>query len=122
MAIGIYFAPTTMTQQQYFECIKRLKKAGAGHPPGRALPRCFGTGDRIQVFDVWTSQAAFDKFGRTLMPILQDIGTDSGPAGRHEHAQRHHPAGGTAAGRGRQARAGQAGGAKKTPRSVFGSA
>ena len=78
MAIGIYFAPTTMTQQQYFECIKRLKKAGAGHPPGRVYHACFGTGERIQVFDVWTSQAAFDKFGRTLMPILQDIGTDPG--------------------------------------------
>ena len=78
MAIGIYFAPTTMTQQQYFECIKRLKKAGAGHPPGRVYHACFGTGDRIQVFDVWTSQAAFDKFGRTLMPILQDMGTDPG--------------------------------------------
>jgi hypothetical protein len=78
MAIGVYFAPTTMTRQQYFECIKRLKKAGAGHPTGRVYHACFGTGDRIQVFDVWTSQAAFDKFGRTLMPILQDMGTDSG--------------------------------------------
>ena len=78
MAIGIYFAPPAMTRQQYFECIKRLKKAGAGHPPGRVYHACFGTGERIQVFDVWTSQAAFDKFGRTLMPILNDIGTESG--------------------------------------------
>ena len=78
MAIGIYFAPPSMTQQQYFECIKRLKKAGAGHPTGRVYHACFGTGDRIQVFDVWTSQAAFDKFGQTLMPILQDLGTDPG--------------------------------------------
>jgi hypothetical protein len=30
------------------------------------------------VFDVWTSQAAFDKFGKTLMPILQQLGIDSG--------------------------------------------
>ena len=30
------------------------------------------------VFDVWTSQAAFDKFGKTLMPILQQIGLDPG--------------------------------------------
>ena len=77
MAIGIYFGPA-LTQPQYFECIKRLKKAGAGHPPGRVYHACFGTGDRVQVFDVWTSQAAFDKFGRTLMPILQDIGGDPG--------------------------------------------
>jgi hypothetical protein len=78
MAIGIYFAPPSMTRQQYFECLKRLKKAGAGHPTGRVYHACFGTADRVQVFDVWTSQAAFDKFGRTLMPILQDMGADSG--------------------------------------------
>ena len=30
------------------------------------------------VFDVWTSQAAFDKFEKTLMPILQQIGIDPG--------------------------------------------
>ena len=30
------------------------------------------------VFDVWTSQAAFDKFGKTLMPIMQQIGVDPG--------------------------------------------
>ena len=26
----------------------------------------------------WTSQAAFDKFGETLLPILQEIGVDPG--------------------------------------------
>ena len=30
------------------------------------------------VFDVWTSQAAFDKFGKTLMPILQQLRMDAG--------------------------------------------
>jgi hypothetical protein len=30
------------------------------------------------VFDVWTSQAAFDKFGKTLMPILEQLGIDPG--------------------------------------------
>jgi hypothetical protein len=30
------------------------------------------------VFDVWTSQAAFDKFSKTLMPILQQVGLDAG--------------------------------------------
>lgn len=78
MALAIYFAPPTMTTQQYRECIVRLKKAGAGHPPGRLYHAAFGTGERVQVFDVWTSQAAFDKFGGALMPILQDMGVDSG--------------------------------------------
>jgi hypothetical protein len=30
------------------------------------------------VFDVWTSQKAFDRFGKTLMPILAEIGLDTG--------------------------------------------
>jgi hypothetical protein len=33
---------------------------------------------RFLVFDVCTSQAAFDKFGKTLMPILQQLGIDTG--------------------------------------------
>ena len=30
------------------------------------------------VFDVWTTQKAFDRFGQTLMPILTQIGLDAG--------------------------------------------
>src|SRR5436190_5288426 len=78
MAIGVYFAPAAMSAAQYDECIKRLKKAGAGNPVGRSYHSAFGTKDKLMVFDVWTSQKAFDKFGKTLMPILSDIGIDSG--------------------------------------------
>ena len=78
MAIGIYFAPSAMTGEKYDECLKRLRKAGAQHPAGRTYHASFGLPDKIQVFDVWTSQKAFDKFGQTLMPILQQIGVDPG--------------------------------------------
>ena len=78
MALGFYFAPTNMTAEKYNECIKRLKKAGAAHPPGRTYHACFGTPDKLSVFDVWTSQAAFDKFGQTLMPITQEVGFEPG--------------------------------------------
>ena len=79
MALAFYFAPKTpMSAQQYDECIKRLRKAGAAHPPGRVYHACFGGPDNLTVFDVWTSQAAFDKFGQTLMPIMQQIGADPG--------------------------------------------
>jgi hypothetical protein len=74
MAIGIYFAPTSMTVDQYAETVQRLKKAGAGHPKGRRYHACFGEADKVQVFDVWDSQATFDKFGQTLMPILAEMG------------------------------------------------
>jgi len=78
MAIGIYFAPAGMSAEKYNECIKLLKKAGAGNPPGRSYHAAFGAKDNLAVFDVWTSQAAFDKFGKTLMPILQQLGIDGG--------------------------------------------
>lgn len=78
MALGVYFAPVSMSTDQYDECIRRLNKARAGHPPGRRYHAAFGTGGTLQVFDVWDSQKAFDKFGQTLMPILQAIGVDPG--------------------------------------------
>ena len=79
MALAFYFAPKTpMSAQQYDECIKRLRKAGAGHPPGRVYHACFGSPENLAVFDVWTSQAAFEAFGQTLMPIMQQIGADPG--------------------------------------------
>jgi hypothetical protein len=79
MALGFYFAPKPpMSAQKYDECMKRLKKAGAGHPKGRAYHASFGTPDNLAVFDVWTSQSAFDKFGKTLVPILQALSIDAG--------------------------------------------
>jgi hypothetical protein len=79
MAIGVYFSPAAMSAAKYDECIALLRQAGAGHPSGRSYHACFGTSDKLSVFDVWTSQAAFDKFGKTLMPILKQIGLDTGP-------------------------------------------
>ena len=78
MAIGIYFAPPAMSLAQYNECISQLKKAGAGSPSGRSYHAAFGPPEKLMIFDVWTSQSAFDKFGKTLMPILQRLGIDSG--------------------------------------------
>jgi hypothetical protein len=78
MAIGIYVNPASMTAAQYDDIIGRLDAAGAGKPAGRLYHACFGSGDKLQVFDIWESQQAFDKFGETLMPILQEIGLDAG--------------------------------------------
>jgi hypothetical protein len=79
MAIGIYFGHTGLDVNKYKECMKRLKKAGAAHPIGRSYHSSFGPAHKLMVFDVWTSQAAFDKFGKTLMPILQQLGAEPGP-------------------------------------------
>ncbi|MEZ5351784.1 MAG: hypothetical protein R2762_04050 [Bryobacteraceae bacterium] len=79
MAIGVYFSANGMSAAKYDECIKLLRKAGAGHPPGRSYHAAFGPEDDLMVFDVWSSQAAFDKFGKTLMPILQQLGINMKP-------------------------------------------
>jgi hypothetical protein len=79
MAIGIYFSPPVpMSTEKYDEVIVRLKKAGAAHPAGRSYHAAFGPSDALMVFDVWTSQEAFDKFGQTLLPILAQLGLDPG--------------------------------------------
>jgi hypothetical protein len=74
----MYFSPAALSAEKYDECIKLLRKAGAGHPAGRSYHAAFGAQDKLMVFEVWTSQAAFDKFGKTLMPILQQLGIDPG--------------------------------------------
>jgi hypothetical protein len=78
MAIGLYFDPKGMTSEKYDEVIRRLEEAGEGSPAGRTYHACFGAPDHLMVFDVWESQEQFDRFGQTLMPILQDIGIDVG--------------------------------------------
>ena len=78
MAIAMYFHPESMSAAQYDEVIKRLDAAGQGNPPGRQHHSAFGSPDHLMVYDVWDSQESFDKFGQTLMPILNEMGIDPG--------------------------------------------
>ena len=78
MALGFYFSPVSMTAQQYDDVMRQLDQAGAGAPKGRTYHSCFGSGDKMMVFDIWESQAEFEAFGATLMPILEKTGIDVG--------------------------------------------
>jgi hypothetical protein len=78
VALGLYFSPAGMTAAKYKECIARLKKAGSEHPAGRSYHVCFGSPEKLEVFDVWESQGQFDAFGATLMPILQALEVETG--------------------------------------------
>jgi hypothetical protein len=78
VAIGVYFVPASLTAQQYDSAIDRLEAAGAGKPAGRSYHTCFGEPNKLAVFEVWDSMASFERFGPTLMPILQEIGIDPG--------------------------------------------
>ena len=79
MPLGFYFSPKSMSATQYDACIKKLEAAGAGKPAGRLYHACFGPADKLAVFDVWDSQQSFDRFGETLMPVLQELGIDGAP-------------------------------------------
>jgi hypothetical protein len=74
MAIGFYFVHEGFTPDKYDEAIKKLEAAGAGAPKGRLNHFALESDGTIQVFDVWDSQADFEAFGETLMPILGEIG------------------------------------------------
>ncbi|MGH2633221.1 MAG: hypothetical protein ACRDG3_07410 [Tepidiformaceae bacterium] len=78
MAIGIYIRPESMNAAQYDDIMARLSSAGQARPAGRSYHACFGTGTALAVFDVWDSQANFDKFGETLLPILAQVGVNMG--------------------------------------------
>ena len=78
MALGFYFSPDSFSVATYDECIKRLDEAGQAAPAGRQLHVAFTAGDGIHVFDVWDSQEAFEEFGKTLVPIMTELGADPG--------------------------------------------
>lgn len=78
MALGFYFAPKSMSAEQYDESLRRLEAAGQGSPSGRLYHVAFSGEGGLNVFDVWDSQESFDAFGKTLMPILGELGVDPG--------------------------------------------
>jgi hypothetical protein len=78
MAIGIYFGNGNFPADKYDEAISRLDAAGASAPQGRSYHAAMEADGKINVFDVWESQEAFDAFGATLMPILTELGVDPG--------------------------------------------
>ncbi len=78
MAIAIYLNPPSMSAAQYDEVMSRLDAAGAGTPAGRLYHACFGSGDKLQVFEIWESRQDFDQSVRTTVPILRQIGLDLG--------------------------------------------
>ena len=78
MAFIAVFAPKSLTAAQYDEVIKQLQAAGVGAPKGRLHHVCYGSGDQLQVAEIWESDETFAQFGQVLMPIVQQVGIDPG--------------------------------------------
>lgn len=86
MAIAVSFTPASMSAEQYDEIIKRLEATDNFPSPELLYHVCYGSSNQLFVLDVWDSPEAFDEFGKTLMPILQDMGLDPGePSIREVH-------------------------------------
>jgi hypothetical protein len=78
MAFTVLFTPKSMNAAQFDEIIRRLEERGAGSPEGRLHHVCYGSGDQLQVMDVWASEETFGQFGQVLMPIIGEVGIDVG--------------------------------------------
>lgn len=78
MAFVLRFTPKNFTVAKYNEVIKQLNAAGAGAPKGRSYHVCFGDPNSVLVSDIWDNLEDFQEFGKTLVPIMQAMGTDPG--------------------------------------------
>ncbi len=80
MAFGLYFKPAGFTPQIYDATLKQLEQAGAGFGkvPGRTFHCAMEVNGAIHVFDVWESMEQFEKFGETLLPVMNKLGVDPG--------------------------------------------
>lgn len=74
MAVVLRATTPGFTSAKYDELVKRLEAAGAGSPAGRLYHVCFGDPNELRVSDIWESQEAFEKFGETLKPLMQEMG------------------------------------------------
>ena len=87
MPVVAVFQPPNFTQQQYEETVRRVNTAGksrmespAEWPAEGLLAHIAGQGETgFRVVDVWESEEAFDRFGETLLPILEEVGVEGRP-------------------------------------------
>lgn len=74
MAIIVKFDVEGADSTKYDEVIRRLTEIGQLTPDGQMYHICYGDKQRLQVINVFESQAKLDAFGAVLMPILQEMG------------------------------------------------
>ena len=80
MAIVAMFEVNGADEAKYDEVIRRLTEMGLRVPDGQLYHICYGDRQRLQVIDVFESQAKLEAFGAKLMPILQELGIEATPA------------------------------------------
>jgi hypothetical protein len=76
MAICVHLVPVSMNAGQYKQAVKLIADAGQGAPPGRMYHVTFGTGNKLEVVDVWRSQAEWDEFSAFVMKASEQAGIE----------------------------------------------
>jgi hypothetical protein len=73
--IGVYIVTKNMTAEKHAKGRERLREAGALESAMK-VHSCFGEEGKLQVFDVWESQEAFDTFLTFLGPVMEEMGIE----------------------------------------------
>jgi hypothetical protein len=77
MAISAHFRHRGFTPEKYDEAIRRLDASGEDQPPGRLHHVAVEADGEIEVFDIWDSQEALEKWGPVgFVPVLLDLGVE----------------------------------------------
>ena len=74
MAICVHLVPVSMNAGQYQKAVEMVADAAGAAPAGRLYHVCFGTGDKLQVIDVWKSQAEWDDFSQYVAKASEQLG------------------------------------------------
>ena len=80
MPVVIVQQGPTLTQEKYDEVVRRLTgkdrmESPSDWPAEGLLVHATGTGGGgFRVVDVWESEEAFQEFGESLVPILEEMG------------------------------------------------
>jgi len=80
VAIIAIFEVNGADSAKYDEVIRRLTAMGLRVPDGQLYHVSYGDRERLQVVDVYESQAKLDAFAAKLMPILQELNITAKPS------------------------------------------
>jgi hypothetical protein len=94
MAVIAIFQGPTLTQASYEASVKkltggkkiRMEATGDWPVPGLLIHAAGQGPNGFRVVDVWESEAAFQKFGEKLMPIMKELGIQGNPEVYPAHA------------------------------------
>ena len=86
MPVVAVFQSPGFTQEQYEKSVvgvtggKTRVESPSDWPVDGLLAHIAGQGETgFRVVDVWESEEAFNRFGETLMPILEELGVEGRP-------------------------------------------